>query len=130
MDKRIKAQVSMEVLILMSFLFLVFIIFLGFMNSKLSAEHSEKESLFLKDISNQIQSEIRLAYNAKEGYLRNFTLPEKLENKIDYDIEISGNSLLTKTSKHQYVMTIPDITGAVIKGNNQIKKINKTIIIN
>jgi len=130
MDKRIKAQASMEVLMLMSFLFLVFIIFLGFMNSRLSTEHSEKEALFLRDVSNKIQSEIRLAYNAKEGYMRNFTLPEKLENKIDYDIEITGNSLLTKTLKHQYVMTIPEITGAVAKGNNLIRKTNQTIIIN
>ena len=129
MDKRI-AQVSMEILILMSFLFLVFVIFLAFLNSRLSTEHSGKEALSLRDVSTQIQSEIRLAYNAKEGYSRTFVLPEKLDNRIYYDIEITGNSLLANTSKHQYVMTIPEITGNIAKGSNSIRKINNTVLIN
>ena len=130
MDKRIKAQVSTEIMFLMGFMFLIFIIFLGFVNAKLSEKNDLTEDNILGDISHQIQSEIRLAHNAKEGYSREFIIPDKLDNHIEYDIQLNQNRLITNTSKYQYVLTIPDITGSVIKGKNQIKKNNQTIIIN
>lgn len=130
MDKRIKAQVSMEIMILMGFLFLIFIIFLGFVNVRLSEKNDESEYTMLSDVSEQIQNEIRIAYNAKDGYSRSFDVPEKLDNRIEYDIQTLPNRLVTNTSKYQHVLTVPDITGAVVKGQNNIRKTNQSIIIN
>jgi len=130
MDRRVRGQTSIEIILLMGFLFFVFLIFLGFFNARLSESNDEKESILLRDVSQQIQNEVRLAYNTEEGYSRKFTIPERLDSRIDYDIQVIGDSLLTNTSKYQYVLSIPSITGAVVKGENQIKKVNGTIVVN
>ena len=130
MDRRVRGQTSIEIILLMGFLFFIFLIFLGFFNAQLAERNDERESHLLRDVSQQIQNEIRLAYNTKDGYSRSFTVPEKLNNYIEYDVQVIGDSLLTNTSKYQYVMNIHPITGAVVKGENQIKKVNRTIIVN
>jgi hypothetical protein len=130
MDRGVKGQTSVEIILLMGFLFFVFLIFLGFFNAQLAEGNDERESHLLKDVSQQIQNEVRLAYNARDGYSRNFMVPEKLNSHIEYGIAVIGDSLLTNTSKYQYVMNIPSITGAVVKGGNHIKKINGTIFVN
>jgi hypothetical protein len=129
MDKRV-AQASTEVLILMGFLFFVFIAFLVFVNERMASDNSGRESAVLKDTAEQIQNEIRLAYSAKEGYSRNFTVPDKIDSKTEYSISVINNSLILNTSEYQHVAAIPSITGAVAKGNNQIRKANDSIIVN
>ena len=128
MDKRV-AQSSTEVLILMGFLFFVFVAFLIFVNERMAVENSGRESSVLRQTAEQIQSEIRLAYTAKDGYSRNFTVPEKIDSRTEYSISVINNSLILNTSKYQHVATVPYITGAVAKGNNQIRKANDSVII-
>jgi hypothetical protein len=43
---------------------------------------------------------------------------------------VINNSLILNTSEYQHVAAIPSITGAVAKGNNQIRKANDSIIVN
>jgi len=130
MDKRIKAQAAIEFAVLISGVFLAFLIFLKVISGQYIDIGKEKEYSALKDVTDTVQREFFIAQSSKEGYSREFAMPAKINNEIDYTINIVNNELLLKTNKFQYAVNIPNITGALQKGNNQIKKINGTIVLN
>jgi len=131
MDSRIKGQASMEVVLLVGFLFAVFVVFIAFVNGQLTDKRAEIELQLLEDVSKKVQGEINIAYNVKDGYSRNFSLPLTLDGStIDYSIQIWQNNFIANTSTHQYNLAIPTITGSIKKGVNVIRKSNGTVFIN
>ena len=130
MDKRIKAQAAIEFAVLVSGIFLAFLVFLQVIAGQLIDVGEEKEYTVLKDITETVQSELFIAESSKNGYSRQFTMPVKINNKIDYTIILSNKILSLKTTKFQHTVNIPNVTGTLSKGTNQIRKINGTLILN
>ena len=125
-----KAQGVIEFTIIFSALIFFFVLFFAIIQFNTNQKNLEKQNIIANNIALSVRDEISLASESSEGYSRNFTIPQKLDNIYDYNISINDNRLVTNTDKYQYVLTIPDITGAVVKGNNLIKKTNNSIIIN
>jgi len=130
MDKRIKAQVAIEFAVLIGGIFLAFLIFLQVIAGQYVDIGKEKEYTALKDITETVQSELFIAESSKNGYSRQFIIPTKINNNIDYTITLSNNQLSLKTAKFQYAVNIPNVTGTLQKGTNQIRKINGILILN
>ena len=130
MDKRIKAQVAIEFAIMIAFVFLAFLIFLKVIAGQLTDISKEKEYNELKDITEKIQSEIFVAKSSKEGYSREFKIPLKINNRINYDIILNNELLYLKTERYQHAVNIPNITGVLQKGTNQIRKVDGILILN
>ena len=85
-----KAQFAIEFIILISFMFLVFLIFMSIISSKiLEAKENERQQIS-EDIAGLVKNEVQLAKSVSNGYSRNFNIPNKIRG-MDYGIEITEN---------------------------------------
>jgi hypothetical protein len=133
------------------FMLVIFMIMVGFsglviiMNEKAIDFSNERYSDSLIDVASILEMEIIFAEKSVPGYIRNFTLPEKILNK-DYNItfkngsSLSGNAnyslfiinytqKIEKTNDYLFFGT-RNISGTIEKGNNQIIKYEDYICIN
>ncbi len=90
--KNKQSQVSMEFILLMTFMLLFFVIFLAMVQHKMQEITYEKESELLQEVGNYIKNEISLAYTAYDGYYREFELPPYIAEK-SYSIRIKSNKI-------------------------------------
>ena len=129
MDFKLKAQSSMEFLMLVGILLIVFIAFYAIVFERIRIINNEKDILLGQDIATKVQKEILLAAKVSDGYQREFTLPQKIQG-MNYSILISGKELTVITEKTEVVKTIPVVIGDVTKGPNKINKTNGIIYLN
>ncbi len=125
-----KAQVSMEFVFLVSLAFMVMTVFIASTRSEFDELRSEEERTLVRDVGMMVHSELVIASTVEEGYQRTFSIPQKLDGSIDYDIEIINNTLISYTEGYESVFSIPSVTGQMQKGNNTINKTNSTIYLN
>ena len=120
----------MKVLFKYYFLFFFTLFFIA-INESQSDEIKQKQTIYVQEIAFAIQDEINLAQEAREGYYREFKIPEKINGK-DYNISIIEELVYVKTKdeKHAIALPIPPVNGQAIPGNNIIKKMNKLIYLN
>jgi len=107
-----------EFIFLVGVLFLIFILTLGAPNY-----------VSLEDLAFKIKMEIDLAYSVKDGYQRNFTLPQKV-NFENYNLSVINNDLSLKMKDYEYSLILPDFTGNITKGVNTIRKENGVVYVN
>lgn len=126
-----KAQSSAELVILMGAVMFFFSIFFLIIQENISDKIREKNNLAVKEIASIVQDEIALASESTDGYSRQFKLPEKVENQ-DYEINITEGMVYVKTQNDKYATSLPvlAITGAIVKGENEIKKENGEVKLN
>ncbi|HJN57254.1 MAG: hypothetical protein QF436_00930 [Candidatus Woesearchaeota archaeon] len=126
----IKSQSSTEFLILTGLGFLIVMVFIALSANEVKEFRDQKEFFLLKDLALKLQKEASIAASVEDGYERTFTLPDKLENTVDYSI-ITQNSVITvNSSKTVFSVRIPDITGNFTKGSNKIERKAGKIYIN
>ena len=126
-----KSQFSIEFAVLIAFMFLVFVAFIGIITSKV-VESKENERLKIaEDIAALAKNEIDLAKSASDGYARNFELPAKISGN-SYTIQIIDNrELVVNYIDKEYVSFLPEkICGDVFISNNEIDKKNGVTCIN
>lgn len=128
MAKRIKAQASLEFMILCGLGLLIVISTITFATEELGKISIEKEEKLIINLANQINREINFAANSKNGYERTFKLPNKIE-KYDYSIEIVNNYIIIKTKNLNHEFKANEFNGNIVKGTNIIKKQNNIITI-
>lgn len=130
MDKRhIKCQGAMEFMLLAGFLLFMFLIILSIVSDNTSYLNKKRDILLGEDLVIKIQKELNLAARVKDGYHREFELPQKLGKK-DYNIAIIGNEVIASTDKQDFWRVIPNVTGAINKGTNRINKTNGIVYLN
>ena len=129
MDLKLKAQSSMEFLLLVGILLVVFIAFYAIMFERIDLINDEKDVLLGQDIATKVQKEILLAAKVSDGYQREFSLPQRIQG-MNYSILISGKELTVITQKTEVVKTIPVVIGYIAKGPNKINNTNGIIYIN
>jgi len=126
-----KSQFSIEFAVLVAFMFLVFVAFIGVITSKV-VESKENERLKIaEDIATLAKNEIELAKSASNGYSRNFNLPAKIKGD-SYSIEVIDNrELVVKYIDKEYVSFLQEkICGDIFITNNEIDKENGVVCIN
>lgn len=126
MHKKRGGQVAIEFIFLIVVAFAVSIIFTYALIDKTQQLNDEKEFVAIQDISFKIQNEISIASNAESGYMRDFELPNQT-HFIDYNISVTGNSLIIRTENKEYVLYVPSFDGNLTKGWNRICKDNGDI---
>lgn len=126
-----KSQVSMEFFILVGTALLMVILFSSVSLDHLKDFENQREQNLIKDMALKLQTEIYLAATSEEGYKRQFEIPEKLEDIINYSVVIkNNNSLIVYTSKSLFTVSVPQIDGSISKGTNNISKEGGIVYVN
>lgn len=116
------AQSSMEFFVLVGLAFLVAILFVAISANEIREFRDTKEFFLIKDLALKLQKEVDIANSAVLGYERTFTLPERLENNVDYFITIRNNTITINSTKTVFVVPIVNVTGVFDKGSNKVEK--------
>jgi len=137
-----KAQSSIEVTLLIGFMFITFNLFLLVIAHQMVDVQNQKNIQLIEDMSLVIESEITLASGVEDGYLRTFEIPKKLKG-INYSINLISSKdrgtnfseLVLKyidfTKNYETVKILPkNVDGIINKGKNNITKKNGTICLN
>ena len=126
-----KAQFSIEFAVLIAFMFLIFVAFIGVITSKV-VESKENERLKIaEDIAALAKNEMELAKSASDGYSRNFDLPARIEGD-SYSIEVIANrELVVNYIDKEHVSFLQEkICGDIFIPNNEIDKENGVVCVN
>lgn len=126
-----KLQTSIEFVVMLGFILLFFSVFLLIIQNNMQSKLSEKRNLMFKEVALEVQDEINLALEARDGYKREFEIPDKIANQ-DYDITLIEEMVYINTTdgKNALALPIPGVTGNVQKGLNTVRKDNGEIFIN
>ena len=131
MDRKLKSQVALEFVLLLAVAFIMFIVFTASARYRTDTLLSQEEFVLLKDIAYYTQSEINQASKMQDGYCRMFSIPEKLDNNVNYSIQILNNTLIfASTENYEQVLEIPSVIGSIQKNNNTLNKTEGIIYLN
>ncbi len=126
-----KSQLSMEFFTLAGMAFLAAIIFAGLSVNEMREFKDAKDFFLIKDLGLKLQKEVSIASYVEDGYERDFTLPDKLENSVDYYILTKNTSITINSSKTVFSARIPVIYGKnFTKGSNKLEKIDGKVYVN
>ena len=136
-----KAQSSVEVAAIITFMLLTMIIFLIVITDRLVEQQEKKYAVMLDELGDVIEAELELAGSVEDGYNRGFYVQPVLRGR-DYDIEFY-NSTTMKTNYSKLVMYYLDdeqdqhikilpkkAVGNVIKGDNVVVKSDGVAFVN
>ena len=124
-------QVSSEFLILVGVIILLTMLFLAHTAEDIKFALHRKQQQALRDIGLSAQQELITAAAMRDGYRREFSLPEK-HNEIDYSIAITGTTLvvITADTAGEQSFFVPQVIGNIKKGGNLLRKEHGTIYLN
>lgn len=126
-----KSQFSIEFAVLIAFMFLAFVAFIGVITSKV-VESKENERLKIaEDIATLAKNEIDLAGVTLDGYARNFELPVRVRGN-SYTVQIIDNrELVVRYLDKEHVSFLQEsICGDIYIPNNEIDKKNGVVCAN
>jgi len=126
---RTKAQTSIEFIVLISFILLVFAVFAPFLWEQQNKILSERKTLTAEKIALTIKKEVDMAVMFGSGYERNFTIPENILGS-DYTIDIHGKVLVLdwKSGETNEILITNRTSGIPSPGKNKISNEDDTIV--
>lgn len=126
-----KSQFSIEFAVLIAFMFLIFVVFIAVITSKVAESEENKRLRIAEDMATVVKNEIELAKSASNGYSRNFDLPARIEGD-SYSIEVIGNrELVVDYIDKEHVSFLQEkICGDIFITNNKIDKENGVVCVN
>ncbi len=124
-----RGQVAVEFLILIVIAFTVFIMYAAVTRDKMDELRSEEEHVLLKDVVYMARNEILIASKVEDGYYREFVMPDELDLKYNYSINITGEHILATSENHQQMVSIPTVNGTLKKGLNIVNKTGGVIYL-
>lgn len=109
-----KAQVSMEFVILMTFMILIFTVVFVVIQQKAVNMQDSLTGKQAQEVANIMKNEIEMAHTAVEGYRKEFWIPDYI-NGEEYEITIKDRSeLMIKYKKQLFVsFLVANITGNI-----------------
>ena len=126
-----KSQVSIEFFTLIGLAFLMLIIIVAASANEVKEFRDRKEFFLIKDLALKLQKEVSIAASVEDGYVRSFTLPDKLDNIVDYSTINTNASITVSSSKTVFFVRVPMIYGKnFTKGINKVEKINGKVYVN
>ncbi len=126
-----KAQTSVEFLLLVAFGTLIFVVFFGVIQDRILATNNEQLNHDLDRLNKLISSEINLASRFSDGYQRDFWLPTSLRG-LKYNASIKDNSTLLLQaggSTNLYFFDFP-IYGELHPGDNSLISVFNAVYLN
>ncbi len=127
-----KAQVSMEFVLLMTFMILAFTVVFIVVQQKAGEIQSSLTGSQAEEIANILKNEVEMAYTATDGYLKEFWIPDYINGEA-YTVDIKDQSELIIEYKDQTYLSFlaTNVTGNIHsdKGYHLISKNNGIITI-
>jgi len=124
-----KGQVAMEFLVLVGISFFTFLTITSIIFYNTGKLRDERDKEDLVGLSLMVQNELNSASTVKDGYTRQFLLPDNLNNK-EYNITRENNRLYFKTRKYEVNVIIPSYQGSLRIGMNTVNKTGGILYIN
>ena len=125
-----KSQSAIEFMIIVAAVLFLYLMILYALQVNTADQTRSNVVVAVKEVALTIQSEVRLANSASDGYRRTFYLPVNLLNGIGYDARITIHSIYINTSSEGFALAIGNVTGQPIKGDNIIRKTNNSVYLN
>ncbi len=127
--KNINGQGIIEFMILFGVVLFFFVGFMLIIQNNISDKNIDKERQLAQGIALSVKSEISIAAESSDGYLRTFTIPNKLIGK-EYNIQLTDDRVYLSADRIGISYKINNVTGYIQKGENAIRKKNGTIYLN
>ena len=126
---KMKAQASVEFMILISVLIIIFILYTQNSFSLQKDMTTIKASQEARDLSDKIAFEINTAVKSGDGYKRNFYVDRSFAGIVDFDILVENYEvkIIWYQDSVTSQMVTKNTTGAVDKGWNLIENIDGVI---
>ena len=137
-----KAQSSIEVALLIGFMFLAFNVFLLVIAQRMVGVQEQKDRALIEDMSSVIEGEIEIAAGVEDGYSRTFEIPQTLKG-INYSVKLINSTYMKTnyselvlkyvgfTKSYETVKKLPkNVDGVINKGENKILKKAGIICLN
>jgi len=126
-----KSQTAIEFFVLVGLVGLTVVIFMLASLGQIKEFQDKGEYILIKDMALKLQTEVTLAATSEDGYQRQFTLPDKLEETINYSVTIKNNeTLIVHSDKSLYAVSIPKVIGNITKNTNTITKTGGVVDLN
>ena len=126
-----KSQTAMEFFVLIGLASLTTVVFILASLDQIKEFYDKREDIVIKDLALKLQTEINLAATSENGYHRQFTIPEKLRDTINYSVVIKKNeTLIVYSDKSLYAVSIPKVSGNITKNTNTITKSGGVVNLN
>lgn len=123
------SQVAIEFLMMIGLAFFVFFVFIGVSLYYTNNFNKQREIILVDDLALYIQRELKLAETVKDGYYREFKIPDKVNNK-DFNLIQQSNEVTIKTNRYESHVSIPILQGNLQNGVNIVNKTGGVIYIN
>ncbi len=124
-----KGQMAIQFILLISFIFLVYLVFVSFQSSMVKDQEDQYRNIVVKDMALKLGEEVNLASRMKDGYQREVVLPNYLDG-FNYSINIAGTELIVSSGDESFSVSIPPINGSFVIGTNLICKQQNIICVN
>ena len=140
--KNAKAQSSVESALLISFMMLVFVVFMLAVTDRIVDLQEKRDKELLQDIGFVIANELKIAAAAENGYQRTFSVLDTIKGKnfsvVLVDSATMGTNFSELTLKYinqtlyfEDVITLPvNIKGSLVKGGNNLIKRGGIVEVN
>ena len=127
----LKAQSSIEFVILVSGVLFFFLFFLFALQINLSDKTREQYNFEIKEIALTVHDEVNLAVQSSDGYSRQFSLPQQILSR-EYSVNLVSGLVYVRTEDGKFAIALPvaNVTGDVQKGKNLIRKVNREVYLN
>ena len=126
-----KAQLTVEVILLLSVVFLFFVGMSSITVNNMKQERLNQQSMEAKNVEKVLNGEINNAAKVYGNYSRKFQLPKTILGS-DYEMNIKDENLIVLTINNEtyYLWLNSKVDGQPIKGNNSIIKENNNLCLN
>ncbi len=124
-----RAQTAIEFIVIFSAVLFFFIAFFAVVQSDVEEKNLEKKRILAQSIGTDVRDEISLAVGSSEGYYREFYVPQNIIG-YEYEINITEKRIYISAEKIRVSYKIPEISGQIKKGVNNITKQNGTVSLN
>ena len=126
-----KGQASIEFVIFIAIMIFTVIIFFGVMFQHTLRFNTQRAIGLVEDLGIMIQYEFDLAKVVKDGYVREFKIPQKLDG-LDFNLSIEKNDITVISQNSISVITLSNVTinNPLQKGINTITKKNGIVYLN
>ena len=123
-----KAQVATEFMLMVGLAMIVIFAFLAVIYVLISDYYEEKNMKKLEDLGYSIQNELILAAEVEPGYERTIIIPDQAGG-VGYSLSQTANDLVITYRSHEFLFAIPQVSGALDKGSNTIRKTGANTIV-
>jgi len=131
MLKKTNAQFAIEFIVLIAFMFLVFLVVVSVVTTKILEAKENERQVIAEDIATLAINEIELARSVSDGYARTFILPNTVNGNTYTIAIIDDRELIVNYIDKEHVSFLQDdVVGNLNVGENTIRKENNIIYVN